>query len=194
MRVLFFIVFLGFFYSVSIFSSGFDSLVNDLRNEGVSVNFSYDNFNPSVFIRAGQFEIDFLDQHVVGEDSVIVDYSGMNVLSNSVRYQLNKGRVLVENNVKITKDSMMLTCDFAEAILPDDLHSKGNVAFLYKDYTSQSGEAYYNQKSDVITFKDNVVLQQSGDFIRGDVVKFNMIDEKIISSGRSKIKISTERL
>ncbi len=150
--------------------------------------------NTDVTGKASRFELDIKQNRIIGHDNVFIKYSDLSMVSNQLIYDVTQNKLSLHDQVTIRRQDMLLTCDTAQAFFPDLLHSEGSVSFQHKDYVANAKKADYHLKSQIISLMGEAILKQGGDFFRGNVVKFDIRNEKVLSQGRSKIKVSTERL
>ena len=88
---------------------------------------------------------------------------------------------------------MVLTCQKGKILFPNTVLAEGDVSFSYRDYVSLSDHAVYHLDKDYITLQGNATLDNQGDFVKGDNIMFDLVNQSILSGGRSRIKLSTER-
>lgn len=149
--------------------------------------------NP-VTITASQFYVDPSHSFVLATHNVQVKYQDIKMASEMLKYDVEKGTIFVNNNVNVYHSTMNLSCSEGLAKLPVFISANGNVVFNYPPYQSLSHRAYYNIQDATISLIGDSIFQDGEDYIKGDTIVFDLDSKKVISQGRSKIKLSTERL
>lgn len=184
--------FLFLFFTQSLVAD-FLSLEERLHKEGHSYLFPK-KIHYDLTIQSKTFHLNLLTKEVFSKHKTTIEHADLHIQANSMKYDVVQNAMTVKQDVVIKKKDMNLHCHVATAYIPDKVKAKGDVVFDFKDYNGTSLSALYEIKNQWVTLYGDVELKQKGDFIRGNVVKFDMKDEKLISEGRSKVKLSTKRL
>ena len=189
----FILVFICFSFLSSFVFASYDNLVTDLfAYHGKQVVYP-DSSNYDVFVTAKDFSLSLIDSMVDGVEDTMVTYKDLSVRAYRFSFSFLNNSLDFFNSVVVTKDDMVLSCDKGNIVFPNLVSAKGEVRFMYQDYESLSDEAIYNLEKHYITLKGNASLSSKGDYVKGDKIIFDLANESVLSGGRSKIKLSTDR-
>ena len=190
----FFVTSFFVFVFCSISWANFELLINQISSlKGMKVVF------PSLSVKqvdlsAAEFDI-YLEERVIkGSQDVSVYYDDFSVKSKEVNYNLNSEELAFFDDVTFSKNLMTLDSEAISIFFPDKVYANGDVEFVYKDYFSNSKQAFYNSFENVIVLKGDAVLYDQDDFFRGESISFDLNQQKVISKGRSRVKLSTDKL
>ena len=94
------------------------------------------------------------------------------------------------------QDKLSLKSQYAEFTLPSTLFLKDSVALNYETYRSVSDSALYFIDQKIIKFMGNVEFREllHSDYVTGETVVFDLNKEDVLATGRSKLKVTTQRL
>ena len=185
--------FLIWLYCLSSCYASFDNLLNDLQvYHGITVKYPSENY--TLQVDASSFRMQLDQQLIFGDRSVRVSYQDMLVTAN--RFEANLGKELFTfiDDVSYSFRKMTLASYRLDLSLPDNAYAKGNVEFYFNDYSAYSNEASYNLDENVIVLEGDAILYENQDFFKGETISFDLNQQTVLSHGRSKVKLSTERL
>jgi len=109
-------------------------------------------------------------------------------------FELEHQRLTGSGGVTIRYDGLQLFSDTLRIELPYDLRVSENVRFFFKQVTGTTQTAHYALDKNEVTLKGDAVLNDGTDYFKGEKMVFNTQTESIKSYGRSRIKISTQRV
>ena len=136
-------------------------------------------------------EYDASSQQMKLIDNVkIVDKSGYVATAKSGLYDLRKKTFTLENNVKITKGTNVITAPKAiyfEA--KDELRFYGGVSVKQESGTAVADNGVYFIKKNIAELENNVVITKDGNSVRGDkaVSDFNTSLSRLIAKNGGRI-------
>lgn len=140
----------------------------------------------------------YLATLLVSVNSYAVDTS-VDVTSNSLEVERVDGTAIFIGNVKALYKDVTLTSDRLKIIYDEQsktenkietITATGNVVLIQGADKVTSAFAEYHVNSDVIVFKENVVLNRNGNILKGDHLTMNTITKKakMKSKGKNRVK------
>ena len=191
-KFLFFVFFL-FYGSMNIYAS-FSELSADIkRYHGINASIpKTDSFDVLVSSKALIFHLQ--DMFLLGKNDTNVTYKNIAVSSTNLRYNLADNTLSFVNDVLVKRDDLSLMCDNARISFPKTVHVNGDVRLLYEEYIAEANTARYDIERNQISLQGDAVLYDSFDYVRAQTIDFDLKNESVKTSGRSKINVSTKQL
>ena len=147
-------------------------------------------------LTADKFEFNLINRRIVGSPFVKVDYGNMKTTSDKIIYYIDSDKIIIQGNALFQQDKLSLKSQYAEFTLPSTLFVKDSVALNYETYSSISDSAFYFIDQKIIKFAGNVEFTESlhNDYVTGETVVFDLSKKDVLATGRSKLKVTTQRL
>ena len=174
--------------------ANFDLLKNQISNLKKMTVTLPSLSSSQVDLSAAEFDIYLEDRVIKGSQDVSVYYDDFSVKSKEVKYNLKSEELAFFDDVTFSRNLMTLDSESISIFFPDKVYANGDVEFVYKDYFSNSKQAFYNSLENVIVLKGDAVLYDQDDFFKGESISFDLNQQKVISKGRSRVKLSTDKL
>lgn len=190
----FFLLFVFIFSGVV--SASFEALIEQTSlEEDISLIFPK-KLTTNTIISGRTFEFDLKNSQIYGDKNIKVSYGNMITTSDKISYDIISKKIQAQGNVLFLRDNMKLRSQKARLSVPFDIEALGKVELNYKYYSSSSDYAQYIFKSREIIFENNVRFKDSetNDLFKSNKIIFNFKTEEILSVGRSRAKINTQRL
>ncbi|MBI60470.1 hypothetical protein CL657_04570 [bacterium] len=192
LKFLFFVFFL-FYGSFNLYAS-FSDLSTDLeRYHGIKAYFpKVDSFDVVVSSKALIFHLQ--EMSLIGKNDTNVTYKNIVVNARNLRYNLADNTLSFDNDVLVKRDDLSLICDNARISFPKTVHVSGDVRVLYEEYIAEANTARYDIERNQISLQGDAVLYDSFDYVKAHKIDFDLKNESVKTSGRSKINVSTKQL
>ena len=187
-----FIVIYFFLYSTVCFSNF--KLLNEQLLEFHNIQAELPSKPYGVNVVGKEFELDFIEKMIHASSDVEVDFEQSLIRSDQLTFDLQLNKLIAKNNVVFTYQDMILSSQQLGAFFPNKIFASQDVQFSYKGYSANANEASYNLDENVIVLTGSANLSKDEDFFRGEIISFDLNEEKVLSQGRSKVKLSTEKL
>jgi lipopolysaccharide assembly outer membrane protein LptD (OstA) len=193
MRVILFIIF--FFLNSFIFAS-FESLITQLYLDTQKVLIFPSLKRTNATINGERFMFDLNNKTIVGTKAIKISYGNMITTSDKISYNVTSKKIKVEGNTLFKRDNLKLKSDSAHIQFPKFINAEGHVSLSYNTYMSSSDLANFNLDSQKITFIGDVSFfdKSNNDKFYGNKIIFDLVNEEILSVGKSRAKINTTRL
>ena len=187
--------FFVFFISFQFFlEASFQVLIDDLNQyHQLEVLFPANNVEV-VSVKGERFVFDFNKNRLDGINEVEANYQDIMISSDYLEYAIDTSLLTLYSNVHVTKSEFDLMSNRVEAMFPYRVSAFEDVQINFESYVSMSNKAFYNLDENVIVLAGNAELKGEKDMFKGETIKFNFNDKKVITDGRSKVKISTDKL
>mgnify|MGYP001170251099 CR=1 FL=1 len=192
-RKLFLVLFFLCTFPSIIFSS-YSELIQSIKQyHGIDFTFpSNENYDVEMNAKTVTFALN--NSKVVADGYSRVKYKEFNLEAERMVYAMKDNIVSFSSAVVANKDKMSLSCNHGKLILPEHVILNGDINFLYTEYSASSENAYYNFSDNTIEFQDNAIFKSEKDFLKGNSITFDLTNELVVSNGRAKVQLSTERL
>ena len=145
---------------------------------------------------ADKFVFDFNKKNILGLNAIKLSYGNMITTSDKINYNVTSKKIKVEGNTLFKRGNLNLKSESANIQFPEFINAVGDVRLVYEDYICSSGFANFNLNDQKITFvKDvNFFDKKNNDKFYGNKIIFDLVNEEILSVGKSRAKINTTRL
>lgn len=148
----------------------------------------------AISIEADNFSLDGNQKIVNAVGNVVVLQKDVQVTGKKAEYEQGEQEVTIWQNVKMTYKNVVMTCD---RIIVDGeeeiLYAKDNIVCLFEDIKGTAKNAVFYSIEEKIVLSGNTVVQQGSDFVRGEEITIYLKNKKIISTGRTRIKLSVDK-
>jgi Uncharacterized protein conserved in bacteria len=127
-----------------------------------------------------------------GSDDVNVFYKDVHLTADIFDYDMTLNRLHVYDNVVVKRKQLSMTSDHVYFDIPEILRAEGHAHFIYKAFDAFSNKVIYTIDNRNVSFLGNAILKNNDDFVKGEHIVLDLNTEKVVSKGRSNIKISTQ--
>ena len=188
-----------FFFYCLLFSQivvgSFDNLIDQIYLETNKKLMFPDQLKTNSKIFGNSFVFDLKKNKISGVGSIKLTYGNMISSSDKISYNIVSKQIYIEGNALFKNNEIELKSKNANINIPNKLKAIGNVELNYKNYYASSDIAEYSLSKKVITFIDNVQFNdtQTNDVFNSNKIIFNLNTEEVLSVGKSRAKINTER-
>jgi lipopolysaccharide transport protein LptA len=149
----------------------------------------------SVNIKSDAFELDGTKEIVTAQGNVVVDQGELQLKSDTVLYEKKNKQLHLSGGVLITKPDIKISCNTATADnVANSITAEGAVTFRFVDLEGKTGEIYFDVSDNIVTLKGNVQATQRGSFLSADQITVDLTQNKIITQGDARVKLSLEEL
>jgi lipopolysaccharide transport protein LptA len=188
-----FVSFIGaFLLTASVIWGGYQELVEDLFVfHGIKTTFVKPS-RQDLLIQAKHFTFNLDEYTFSGNSDVNVLYKDIYLSSGVFNYNIGDNRLYVHDDVFVKRKEMTITSDHVFLQVPNVLRAKGSVHFSYKAFNAFSNKVLYTVDDRKVTLLGKASLENKDDFVKGEHIELDLNTEKVISRGRSKIKLSTQ--
>jgi lipopolysaccharide transport protein LptA len=146
-------------------------------------------------ITAEEFEFDGMKDCIHAKGDVVVTQRGATITGERATYKKDGKTISLFEDVVMKRGKLFLSCNKAVADgINDTITAIGNVSYTMEDIEGSSGRAVYDMNKKIVTFTENPVAKQSGDFVRGETIIVDLVTKKVKTKGNAKVKLSVEKL
>lgn len=148
-----------------------------------------------VYIEANTFTISGKDKRVHAQGAIEFLQKDIKVVGDNAEYAQDKKEITIWNNVKMTYKKMLINCnklmiDSANQIV----YAEGNIQYVYEDIKGRSDRAVFYSREEKVDLIGNTEVTQGDDFVKGTEILVYMANKKIMTVGRTKIRLSPEKI
>jgi len=144
-------------------------------------------------IQADQFELDVKDELVIASGQVRVEKGDIYLTSQKIRYDKGLSLIKFMGDVVIRKGDVEISCGEATAYTQmDRIQANTQVQFKYRDIHGEAGDATYLVSKQTVQFLGEPRFYQGEDFIKADEVKVDLKSNKVLTVGRSRLRVNLD--
>tara|TARA_A100001388_G_C28500651_1_gene371475 strand:- start:24 stop:578 length:555 start_codon:yes stop_codon:yes gene_type:complete len=168
-------------------------ILNVCNDIGQSCQYDFSK-KEEVKISAKTITIDLKTETLsLNNDAQITSIQGK-IQANQGKVFLETGTMVLSGDVQLKKDEYFLKSDFAQLDAKENIFTaKKNVQFNYSTYFASSNEAKFVHNTMNVEFYDDVIFKDKTDYLKGDIILFNIKNETIHTKGKSKAKITNKK-
>jgi lipopolysaccharide transport protein LptA len=146
-------------------------------------------------ITAEEFEFDGIKNIVNAVGNVVVTQRGAVITSKRAVYEKDGKTISMYDGVTMKREGLILRCDTAIADGVEDVVTAiGAVTYAMGKIKGSAGRAVYDMNKGLITLTGNPVANQAGDFIKGETIIIDLVNNKVRTKGKANVKLSVEKL
>lgn len=149
----------------------------------------------AIQIQAPKFIFDLKTQVLTGVDGITAHKNKIKIVSSSLSYAhktntiwLNDGVDLHHEDLRITSQRMGSIDQFVTILCQE------NVNAFYLNIEAHSDQGKYFIKPEQMVLSGNPRAKQGLNEVRGREITIDLLQKKVISSGKAKVKVSAETL
>ncbi len=151
--------------------------------------------NDDIILNADSLIYDGIKNQITAEGNVTAETKDIKIVSKKAIYFTKQKKVKLLQDIKLIKDNAIITCDHLDA----DFNKKiiiatGDLNFKLDDIEASSDKAVYDLKQEKLSLIGNAKAWQGVDRLTGDTIIILIKKKKIITSGRTKIILSPDKL
>jgi len=172
--------------------ASFQRLEHRLMDRGIPLTFHDITSEDDTFVRADVFHIDLQKKLINGDSDIKIRQNDLFLNANTLQYDLSEEQLNLKENVRVNKGLLRIKSHKAIAKMPDFVRTIGNSSFTYKDFNGKSQNSEYDINAATIVLSGDAQIKQGTRLVKGKNIEFDIEEERVRSTGRAKIKFSTE--
>ena len=189
MRTLFLLVLC--FFCKNTFSQDINpEIIKTCKEVKRTCQFDYTN-KKKITIKSQQMHFNLKKQELTtNKDSLISSDTG-EIRADKTKIDFNASKMDLFGNVLLNKDRYFLKSNRATVLEKKNIfHAYGDVKFNYLTYQTTAKRATFIYDKMDVEFYDDVIFKDKTDYLKGDMIIFNIENETIQTKGNAKIKMS----